>query len=97
MEPPTITWQYSDGKQIVNTSTTIISEIDVEWSFLTLTNVSSVYEFGPLLVKCVATNDFGTVMRNISKFYLVLNMYIYMYYIASGKATSTKFLLLGPD
>ena len=47
VEPPTITWQYSDGKQIVNTSTTIISEIDAEWSFLTLTVVSSVYEFEP--------------------------------------------------
>jgi len=69
VEPPTITWQYSDGKQIVNTSTTIISEIDAERSFLTLTVVSSVYEFEPFAVECVATNDFGTATHNISKFY----------------------------
>ena len=61
---PTITWQYSDGTQIEDTTTTMVSQVNVERSFLRLTNVFT--EFEPLEIKCVATNNFSVTTHVIS-------------------------------
>jgi len=61
---PKISWQYSNGTQIENTATTIISQVNAERSFLRLTNVFA--EFEPLEIKCVAANGFEVDTRVIS-------------------------------
>jgi len=64
MNSPRITWEYSNGTQIINTATTMISQVNVERSFLRLTNVFAGFE--SLEIQCVATNDIDVVKHTIN-------------------------------
>ena len=61
---PSITWQFSNGTQIRDSSTTSISQVNVERSYLRLSNIFN--DFFSSEIKCVATNQLGAMTRVIN-------------------------------